>query len=191
MLIVYSRMTRVADLCRGSLDEIKALAATTMFPPGTLNIKSVLEQTPTPSQGLTLKVLQVQSVPYIQESGGGISTSCSIVGTANTSAYASTFGNSTYGNATTSSNQQMSCDSYDTTVQWPHVLNVMFAEASDGNSYIFACDRAWRWSKCVPLQAGQVFNARFTEKGLEVQAFNTKGKEENPTYHVLQSKSSR
>jgi hypothetical protein len=141
------------------------------------------------AQGLTLKVLQEQSVPYTQESGGGISTSCNIVGTANTSAFANTVGNSTFGNATTSSNQHMSCNSYDTTSRWPHVLNVMFAEGSDGNSYMFACDRAWRWSKCVPLQAGQVFNARFTDKGLEVEAFNTKGKEENPTYHVLQSRS--
>jgi hypothetical protein len=142
-----------------------------------------------PSQGLTLKVLQEQSVPYTQESGGGISTNCNIVGTANTSANANTIGNSTFGNATTNSNQHMSCNSYDTTIRWPHVLNVMFAEGSDGISYMFACDRAWRWSKCVPLQAGQVFNARFTDKGLEVEAFNTKGKEENPTYHLLQSKS--
>jgi hypothetical protein len=156
-------------------------------------VDSTLFQRPiqTPSQGLTLKVLQSQSVPYIQESGGGISANCNIVGTANTSAYANTLGNSTFGNATTNSNQHMSCNSYDTTIRWPHVLNVMFAEASDGNSYMFACDRAWRWSKCVPLRVGQVFNARFTDKGLEVEAFNTKGKEENPTYHVLQSKSSR
>jgi hypothetical protein len=156
-------------------------------------IDEKLFQRPTESvsQGLTLKVLQAQSVPYTQESGGGLSTSCNIVGTANTSAYANTFGNSTYGNATTNSNQHMSCNSYDTTVRWPHVLNVMFAEASDGNSYMFACDRAWRWSKCVPLRVGQVFNARFTDKGLEVEAFNTKGKEENPSYHVLQSKSLR
>jgi hypothetical protein len=143
------------------------------------------------SQGLTLKVLQAQSVPYTQESGGGISTSCNIVGSANTSGYANSAGNSTFGTATTTSSQHMSCNSYDTTMRWRHVLNVMFAEASDGNSYMFACDRAWRWSKCVPLRAGQVFNARFTDKGLEVEAFDTKGKEENPTYHVLQSKSSQ
>jgi hypothetical protein len=144
-----------------------------------------------PTQGLTLRVLQEQSVPYIQQSGGGISTSCSIVGSANTSGYANTLGNSTYGNATTSSSQHMNCNSYDTTMRWPHVLNVMFAEGSDGNSYMFACDRAWRWSKCVPLRVGQEFNARFTSKGFEIDAFNTKGKEENPTYQILQSKSSR
>lgn len=150
-------------------------------------------QTPTQtvSQGLTLKVLQEQSVPYTQESGGGISASCNIAGTANTSAYATAYGNSAYGNATTNLNQHMTCNSYDTTIRWPHVLNVMFAQASDGNSYIIACDRAWRWSKCVPLRAGDVFKAHFTEKGIEVEAINTKGKEENPTYHVLQSKSWR
>jgi hypothetical protein len=156
-------------------------------------IDEAIFQRPTESvnQGLTLKILQEQSMPYVQESGGGISTSCNIVGTANTSAYATAYGNSAYGNATTNSNQHMSCNSYDTTMRWPHVLNVMFAQASDGNSYIIACDRAWRWSKCVPLRAGDVFSARFTGKGIEVQAVNPKGKEENPTYQILQSKASR
>jgi len=153
--------------------------------------KPIQRQSVNATQGLKLKILQEQSVPYTQTSGGGISTSCNIVGTANTSASASTFGNTTYGNATTNSNQHMSCNSYDTTIRWPHVLNVMFAEASDGNSYILACDRAWRWSKCVPLRAGEVFNARFTGKGIEVDAVNTKGNEEKPTYHILQSKSLR
>jgi TPR repeat protein len=143
------------------------------------------------SQGLTLKVLQEQSMPYTQESGGGISTSCNIVGTANTSAYANAFGNSAYGNATTNSNQRMTCNSYDTTIRWAHVLNVMFVQASNGNSYIIACDAAWRWSKCVPLRAGDTFNARFTNKGIQVDAINTRGKEENPTYQILQSKSLR
>lgn len=156
-------------------------------------IDEKLFQRPTESaiQSLTLKVLQEQSVPYVQESGGGISTSCNIVGTANTSAYVHAYGNSAYGNASTNSNQQMTCNSYDTTVRWPHVLNVMLVQASDGNSYIIACDRAWRWSKCVPLRAGEVFNARLTDKGIEVESFTAKGKEENPTYHVLQSKSWR
>lgn len=142
-------------------------------------------------QSLTLRVLQSQSIPYTQQSGGGFSTSCNIVGTANTSAYANAYGNSAYGNATTASNQHMSCNSYDTTMRWPHVLNVMFAQASDGNSYIIACDRAWRWSKCVPLQAGDVFKAHFTGKGIAVEAINTKGKAESPTYSILQSRSSR
>jgi hypothetical protein len=141
--------------------------------------------------GLTLRVLQSESVPYVQESRGSISTTCNIVGNANTSAYANSVGNTAYGNATTNWNQRMSCNSYDTTMRWPHVLNVMFARASDGNSYIIGCDRAWRWSKCVPLRAGDTFTARFTSKGLEIDAENSKGKEERPTYHVLQSAVSR
>jgi hypothetical protein len=143
------------------------------------------------AQGLTLRVLQEQSVPYVQESGGGISTSCNIDGSANTSAYANSVGNSTFGNATTTSNQHMNCSSYDTTMRWPHVLNVMFAAGSDGNSYLIACDRAWRWSKCVPLKVGDVFNARFTNGGIQVDSVNTKGKEESPTYRVLQSRVSQ
>ena len=141
-----------------------------------------------PSAGLRIRVLQEQSVPYVQQSGGGISTSCNIAGSANTSMTATTTGNVTFGNATTTSGLQMHCNSYDTTIRWPHVLNAMLVEASDGNAYIIACDRAWRWSKCVPLRAGETFNARHTSKGMAVQAFNTKGQESEPTYTVLQSK---
>jgi hypothetical protein len=183
------------------LAEIKRQAPTHTLPPQAQNPITILPQAQNPitiqmppqttTQGLTLRVLQEQSVPYTQESGGGISTSCNIDGTANTSAHVNSYGNSAYGNATTNSNQHMTCSSYDTTIRWPHVLNVMYAQASDGNSYIIACDRAWRWSKCVPLRAGDVFNARFTDKGIEVEAINTQGKEENPTYHILQSKSWR
>lgn len=174
----------------------KLQAATNASPPPTPNASqtpnSITSQGPPESpEGLILRVLQEQSVPYTQELGGGISTSCNIVGTANTSAYATAYGNSAYGNATTNSNQRMSCNSYDTTMRWQHVLNVMFVQASDGNSYIIACDRAWRWSKCNPLRAGEVFSARFTGKGIEVEAVNSKGKEEHPTYKILQSRSWR
>jgi len=143
------------------------------------------------AEGLKLKVLQATSVPYTQESGGGISTSCNIVGSANTSITANTIGSTTFGNGTTSSNMRMNCNSYDRTIRWQHVLNTMFVEASDGNAYIIACDAAWRWSKCVWLRTGQVFNARFTEKGIEVQVFYSNGKEGEPVYQVLQSKSLR
>jgi hypothetical protein len=175
----------------GMLAEIKPQAETSKSPPPTPNPITIQYAPQTTSQGLTVKVLQEQSVPYTQESAGGISTSCNIVGMSNTSAYVNAYDNSAYGNATTNTTQHMSCNSYDTTMRWPHVLNVMFAQASDGNSYIIACDRAWRWSKCVPLRAGDTFKAHFTNKGIQVEAINTKGKEENPTYHILQSKSSR
>jgi hypothetical protein len=140
------------------LAEIKRQTPTHTFLPQTQNPITIQMAPQTTTQGLTLRVLQEQSVPYTQESGGGISTSCNIDGTANTSVHVNSYGNSASGNATTNSNQHMTCNSYDTTIRWPHVLNVMYAQASDGNSYIIACDRAWRWSKCVPLRAGDVFN---------------------------------
>ncbi len=137
--------------------------------------------------GLSFRVLQEKSVPYTQEFNGGASTTCSIVGGSNTTVSATAFGNSAYGQANTSFNQQMSCNSYDTTIRWPHILNVMFVEASNGNSYIIGCDRAWRWSKCVPLRVGDVFSAHFTNKGVEVSAVSPKGKDESLTYQILQS----
>lgn len=144
-----------------------------------------------PAAGLRIKVLQEQSVPYVQQSGGGVSTTCNIAGSANTSMNATTMGNYTFGNANTNLGLTMRCNSYDTTVRWPHVLNAMFVEASDGNAYIIACDRAWRWSKCVPLRAGEIFNAELTNKGMAVQAYNTKGQESEPTYTIIQSRSLR
>jgi hypothetical protein len=143
------------------------------------------------TQPLTIHVLQSESVPYTQQYGSDISTNCSITGTANTTGMANTFGNTTYGNATTNSNLRMNCASYNNTYGWPHMLNVMFVEASDGNAYIIACDKAWRWSKCGPLNAGQTFNARFTPKGIEVEAVTVKGKTIRPVYGVLQSRAMR
>jgi hypothetical protein len=141
--------------------------------------------------GLTIRVLEGQSVPYVQKIGGGPSTSCTISGGSTTAYSANTIGNYTYGNANTSTGLHMTCNTYDTTMNWPHVLNVMLVEASDGNAYMIACDRAWAWSKCVPLRAGDTFNARQTSKGLAVQALNAKGKESEPTYAILQSKTLR
>jgi len=138
---------------------------------------------------VTLKVLQSESVPYTVETNGGISTACNISGSTNTSITASTYGNTTYGNATSTPNLQMNCRSSDTTIRWKHVLNAMFVQASDGNAYIIACDRAWAWSKCKALKAGDTFLATLGDKGFVVQSFNGKSKEQEATYRVLQSKS--
>jgi hypothetical protein len=83
----------------------------------------------------------------------------------------------------------MNCTSTDHTVRWNHELNAMFVEASDGNAYIIACDRAWRWSKCTPLRAGDTFLAKRTNNGFLVQSFNGKSKEQEATYRVPQSRS--
>jgi hypothetical protein len=138
---------------------------------------------------VTLKVLQSESVPYTVQTNGGISTACNISGSTSTTMNASTYGNTTYGTATSTPNLQMNCRSSDTTIRWNHVLNAMFVEASDGNAYIIACDRAWAWSKCKPLKAGDTFLAARGEKGFIVQSYNSKAKEQEATYAVLQSKS--
>jgi hypothetical protein len=144
-----------------------------------------------PTAGLTLKVLQSQSVPYVMESGGGVSTSCQISGSTTTSFSAYSAGNSTFGTATSNPDLRMSCSSFDTTIRWRHVLNAMLVEASDGNAYIIACDAAWRWSKCTGLRPGDVFNAHRSDKGFVVQFFNTKSQEKEATYRVLQAKALR
>lgn len=141
-----------------------------------------------PTDLLTIKVLQSQSVPYTQQLGNSANANCSISGTVNTFSTANTAGNTTWGNGTTNSNMQMNCNSYDTTIRWPHMLNMMLIEASDGNAYIIECDKAWRWSKCGPLNAGQTFNARFTPKGIEVEAVTAKGQAIKPVYGIVQSR---
>ena len=140
---------------------------------------------------LTFKVLQSESVPYTVQTNGGISTACDISGSADTTMTTSTYGNTTYGNATTTPNLRMNCRTSDNSIRWQHVLNAMFVQASDGNAYIIACDRAWAWSKCVPLRAGDTFLAKQTGKGFEVQFSNAKGKEKEATYSILQSKALR
>ena len=166
-----------------------ALNAALFEPPKERAANATYAPPPTaPGGGLTLRVVEEQSVPYVQKLGGGPSTSCNISGGSTTTYSANTVGNYTYGNANTSTGLHMNCNTYDTTVNWPHVLNVMLVEASDGNAYLIACDRAWAWSKCVPLRTGDTFNARHTSKGLAVQAVNAKGKESEPTYAILQSK---
>jgi len=121
--------------------------------------------------GFTFRVLQSESVPYVVQSAGGVTTNCQI-----------------YGSDT---NLSMNCHSYDNTIRWRHVLNAVLVEASDGNAYIIACDRAWRWSKCTALRAGDTFNARHSDKGIVVQFFKTKGQEQEATYSILQARSLR
>jgi len=142
-----------------------------------------------PASAITFKVTQSESVPYVVQTNGGISTACNISGSTNTTMTASTYGNTTYGSATSNPNLQMNCRSSDTTIRWTHVLNAMFVQASDGNAYIIACDRAWRWSKCTPLKVGDTFLAKRTDKRFLVQSVKGNSKEQEATYTILQSKS--
>ena len=178
------------------LQQLRELAKAQPLPPEGFTIKNINQVNAPilgqqPAGAFKFKVLQSESVPYVVQTGGGISTNCNIFGSTNTSFSATTMGNSTFGNATTTPNLSMNCSSSDNTLRWTHVLNAMLVEASDGNAYIIACDRAWRWSKCSALRPGDVFNARQTDKGFVVQFFNSKSEEKEATYSVLQAKSLR
>ncbi len=95
------------------------------------------------SAGLRIRVLEEKSVPYEQKMGGGPSTSCNISGGSNTHSTANTIGIFQVRECQDHTGLHMNCATYDTTMNWPHVLNVMLVEASDGNAYLIACDRAW------------------------------------------------
>ena len=172
------------------MEQLRELAKAQALPPVSFTIREV-NQPAQSAAGFSFKVLQSESVPYVVQAGGGISTSCQISGTTNTNLSATTIGNSTLGNATINPNLQMNCSSTDNTIRWTHVLNATLVEASDGNAYIIACDRAWRWSKCSPLKPGDVFAAQQTDKGFVVQFLNAKQEEKEATYSVLQAKSLR
>jgi hypothetical protein len=121
------------------------------------------------TNNVRIRVLQEQSVPYIQQADGSVSTSCNVAGTAGTSMRAA----------------RMDCGSYDGAIQWPYMLTAMLVEASDGNAYLIACDLAGRWSKCVPLRPGKVYNTRLSAEGMVVQFFNTKGGQPELIYKLL------
>jgi hypothetical protein len=78
---------------------------------------------------------------------------------------------------------------FEPNLDYRHSAIESVCEATDGNAYIIACDRAWRWSKCSGLKPGDTFNARRTHKGFVVQFFNTKQQEKEARYSVLQAKS--
>jgi len=154
-------------------------------------VDNSLFQRPSGPFAFTLKVLQTEQTPYTVQTGGGITTNCQMNGTTNSSFTANTVGNYTYGSGLSTHNLQMNCNSYNNTYRWNHVLVAMLAEASDGNAYIIACDRAWRWSKCTGLKAGDTFMAHRSNKGIVVQFVTQKGQSKEGTYSILSEKAIR
>jgi len=140
---------------------------------------------------LHLKVLQSDSLPYEVPIGGGeIQTSCNITGTVDTSISVWSQGSYSRGTAYSYPNLQMSCRSREIPPSgWRHVLNMMLVAASDGNAYIMACDRAWAWSKCNGLRAGDVFPAYWQDDKLKAIYSDDKGDiKEAGAYSILDSR---
>lgn len=142
---------------------------------------------------LSLRVLQSESVHYAQQMddndiGGAVNCQISESAPAKAQVAASLLDDPVFAGDAGGSNLKMTCNSWDTTKFFPRVLNAMLVASSDGNAYVIACDKGWKWSKCVPLEAGQVFNASRTEKGIEVLGVNAKGKDQAATYSILLTK---
>src|SRR2546427_7344699 len=68
----------------------------------------------------TFKVLQSESVPYVVQTGGGVSTDCQISGSTSTTMSAYTSGNSTFGSATSTPDLRMNCNSSANSFKWQH-----------------------------------------------------------------------
>ena len=142
---------------------------------------------------LSLRVLQSESVRYAQQMddndiGGAVNCQILESAPAKISVAATLLDDPVFAEDAGGSNLKMTCNSWDTTKFFPRVLNAMLVAASDGNAYVIACDKGWKWSKCVPLEAGQVFSASRTEKGIEVLGVNAKGKDQAATYSILMTK---
>jgi hypothetical protein len=139
---------------------------------------------------MSLRVLQTVTVPYTEDLGGDLSVNCQIMEAAagGSPAAMRSLDSPVFADDATRSNLKMVCSSSGTSKLFPHEMNAMLVAGSDGKAYVIGCDKAWRWSRCYPLKTGEVFNASHTEKGLQIQGFNTRGGEDDATYSILMTK---
>lgn len=137
---------------------------------------------------LRLKVLQSESISYTQELGGGNSANCQLSESANSSVIGDSLDDIGFSNGQPGANIQMICNSWDKNSIMPRILNAILVVSSDGNAYVIACDKAWRWSKCAPLQAGLIFHGSRSENKIDVRGVNAEGKEQEARYTILLTK---
>lgn len=113
------------------------------------------------SYPLTISVKQTKQVQFTHGANKSSNTDCSISG------------------------NNISCNTQDTSFNGiPGVSYLMLATASDGNTYMFGCDAAWRWSKCGGLMLHE-FPARIDGGNLIVRA-HSKNKEVDVKYSIFQ-----
>ncbi|HYX67817.1 MAG TPA: PEGA domain-containing protein [Terriglobales bacterium] len=114
----------------------------------------------------TVKVISSQQAPYMVQSGGGdSSTDCHEYGS------------------------DVKCTTTDSSTTWRHVyvtIKVQVTAADATKEYVIGCDRAFRWSKCLPLEPG-LFHAKWSNKGLDVLFRGQDGKWHDHTYSILSS----
>jgi hypothetical protein len=140
------------------------------------------------SQGaLRLKVLDTESVSYTQDLGGGNSANCQMQASAGASGAGDSLDDMGFSREP-GSNLKMICNSWDQNSILRRMLNAMLVASSDGNAYVIACDKAWHWSKCVPLQQGVIFHGSRSENKIDVQGINDNGKDVEAEYTILATK---
>lgn len=138
--------------------------------------------------GLNLKVLQSESISYTQDLGGGNSANCQLSESANPSGVADSLDDVGLASGEPGSNFKLVCNSSDENSLMPRILNAMLVVSSDGNAYAIACDKAWHFSKCAPLDVGAVVHGGRDGNKIDVHGVNAEGKEQNATYTILLAK---
>lgn len=138
--------------------------------------------------GLSLKVLQSESISYTQDLGGGNSANCQLSESASPSGVADSLDDVGLASGEPGSNFKMICNSSDENSIMPRILNAMLVVSSDGNAYAIACDKAWHFSKCAPLDVGAVVHGGRDGNKIDVHGVNAEGKEQNATYTILLAK---
>lgn len=136
---------------------------------------------------LSFKVLDSKTLLYAQVMDNSVSATCQLSQAVNTSEV-NPLDDINFAKGTTPSNLQMTCNTWDTSIFWPRKLHAALAVASDGNAYIFGCNRGSTKSNCVPLEVGPIIHARRTDSGIAVKGIDAKGREVEITYSILETR---
>jgi hypothetical protein len=147
-----------------------------------------LEPSSLSTAALSLRVLQSESVSYSQGLDGWNSANCQLTASPGTSNFPSTLDDVAFTKGRPGGNLKLICNSWEKNSIMPRILNAMLVVSSDGNAYVIACDKAWHWSKCAPLDVGKTFHGSRRENKFDVDAFNENGKEVDAHYTILLTK---
>lgn len=135
---------------------------------------------------LSLKVLQSESISYTKDAGNSVN--CQVSESANAAGASDSLDDIGLTDGQPGSNLRMVCNSWAQDSILAHTLNAELVVSSDGNAYAIACDKAWRWSKCAPLDVGKVFLGSRDGNKIDVQGIIKNEKEQSAKYTILMTK---
>jgi hypothetical protein len=136
----------------------------------------------------SLKVLASDSIQVSQGLDGWNSANCQLSVSPGPTNFPNTLDDVAFTQAQPGANMKLFCNSWEQSTIIPRTLNAMLVVSSDGNAYVIACDKAWHWSKCAPLDQGRMYHGSHTSDGFDVDGFNVDGKEVQAHYRVLMMK---